>query len=238
MDSNEKRVNTPESENTQAQQNNLDALNEKMEEFNDKLNQLEEQHIDEIEELNKKLEEVSEDLKEETKRKKNYRILSLIELIIIIILLLKGCAGDPSMRGVWWVNDNKTPLAEEDFPEIEDQEYIEWEQQFAEEAETNRIDIPVISDFTVSKASPYKTLFNPASNAGKYYLQYTFTVVGQEEPFYQSKLVEGGYKFSVDFGSLLDIGEYQVTVRTSTYEYETYASKSGDAHEITVTVTE
>lgn len=230
MNSNEKVVNSPEDENTQ-QKSDIDSLNERMEELNDKLDQLDEQHTNEIEELNEKLEE-------ETKRKKNYRLLSLIELIIIIILLLKGCAGDPSMRGVWWVDDNDTPLIEEDFPEIEDQEYIEWEQQFAEEAETNRIDIPVISDFTVSKASPYKTLFNPASNAGKYYLQYTFTVVGQEEPFYQSKLIEGGYKFSVDFGSLLDIGEYQVTVRTSTYEYETYATKSGDAHEITVTVTE
>lgn len=213
------------------QENNIKILNERMEGLNDKLNQLENQHTDELKELNEKFEE-------EKKRKKNYRLLSLVELIIIIILLLKGCAGDPSMRGVWWVDDNKTPLVEEDFPEIEDQEYIEWEKQFTEEAETNRIDIPVISDFEVSKSSPYKMLFNPKSNTGKYYLQYTFTVNGQEEPFYQSKLIEGGYKFSVDFGSLLDIGEYKVSVRTSTFEYETYNQKSGDVHEITVTVTE
>lgn len=227
---------TAQGEATLTNENSMEALNEKMEQFNQKLNDIQEQHVDEIEELNEQMKEVQEELEDNKKAKKNWRLVSLIELIIIIILLLKGCAGDPSMQGVWWVDNNKTPLAEEDFPEIEDDEYIEWEQIFAEEAETNRIDIPVISDFTVSKSSPYKTLYNPASNAGKYYLQYTFTINGQDEPFYQSKLVEGGYKFSVDFGSLLDLGEYTVTIKTSTYEYETYEPKSGDAHEINITV--
>lgn len=226
--------------NTEEELNDMQAINEKLNALTDKIANMEEEQVDELVETSKQLEETKEKLEEETKRKKNYRLLSIVELIIIIILLLRGCNGDPSMKGVWWVKDNTPPLTSEEFtePEIEDQEYIEWEQKFAEEAETNRINIPVITDFTVSKASPYKTLYNPAANADKYYLQYTFTIVGEEEPFYESKLVEGGYKFSVDFGSLLEIGEYTVNVRTSTFEYETFAPKSGDAHEITIKVTE
>lgn len=61
-------------------------------------------------------------------------------------------------------------------------------------------------------------------------------LIDAEEPFYQSKLVEGGYRFSVDIGNLLDIGEYKAYIATSTYEYGTYDPKSGDIHEITITV--
>lgn len=182
------------------------------------------------------LREQEERAKREKKRKAVYRTLFIIAVIIIVILLLRGCSGKADY---WWVPDEATPKREAVvLPEIEDSALVQQTQESQEEYETPHIDIPVIQSFVVSKSAPYKDLYNPKTNAGRYYLQYEFTVVGESEPFYQSKLVEGGYQFSVDFGSLLDIGEYRVNVATKTFEYETFAPKSGDMHEIKIIVTE
>lgn len=187
-------------------------------------------------ETERSLRDQEEGVKEEKRKKAIYRNSLIVAIIIIIILLLRGCSGKADY---WWVPNETAPQKESALiPEIEDSALVQQVQETQEEYETPHIDIPVIQSFVVSKSAPYKDLYNPETNAERYYLQYEFTVVGSSEPFYQSKFVEGGKQFSVDFGSLLEIGEYRVNVATKTYEYGTLAPKSGDMHEIQIIVTE
>ena len=164
--------------------------------------------------------------KRERIRKNIYKIGLIIAIIIIIILLLKGCSKERNLT----IRNTK-------IPELETSALIEQDIP-VDETKSPRIDIPVIQSFIVSKAYPYKDLYNPETNKGRYYLQYSFTIDGESEPFYQSKLVEGGYKFSVNIGELLEVGEYQVHITTSTFEEGTLEPKSGDDHVISITVTE
>lgn len=179
-------------------------------------------------EVNEMLED-AEDLERQAKaekRKKNaYKVGLVIAIIIIIILLLKSCTTSKNLT------DNTK------IPEFETAGLIERETE-AVEHKAPRIDIPVIQSFVVSKSQPYVDLYNPETNKGNYYLQFAFTIDDESEPFYQSKLVEGGQKFSVDIGNLLGVGEYQAHVTTSSFEDGTFEQKSGDDHIITITVTE
>lgn len=163
--------------------------------------------------------------KKEQRKKNMYKVGLIVAIIIIIILLLKSCSIEKSLTKNTVVPELETSaLVEQNIPE--------------ETNEKPRIDIPVIQNFIVSKEYPYKDLYNPESNKGKYYLQFSFTIDGENEPFYQSKLVEGGYKFSVNFGELLDVGEYDVNVTTNTFTEGSLEQKSGDMHMIKITVTE
>lgn len=174
--------------------------------------------------INKIIENKQKALTESEKKVRFWRVFTIAWLLILLIILLYSCSV-------------KAPKPVVEPPEIETAELVDHEVE-REKIETPHIDIPVIQSFTVSKSQPYIDLYNPETNADKYYLQYTFTLVDEEEPFYQSKLVEGGYKFSVDIGNLLDVGEYRAYIATSTYEYNTYEPKSGDVHEISITITE
>lgn len=171
--------------------------------------------------------EDNEDLEKKTKQervKKNiYKIGFIIAIIIIIILLLRGCSG----------NEKEVPRI---LPELETAGLIE--RQAEEVKKAPRIDIPVIQSFTVSKNQPYVDLYNPETNKGNYYLQFAFTVVGEETPFYESKFVEGGHRFSVNIGELLEIGEYDTYVTVRSFEENSLEEKSGDKHIITVGITE
>lgn len=181
-------------------------------------------------------EKLRKQMKKEKRKKNAYKVLLLIAIIIIIILLLRGCSGQADY---WWTPEREIPMGEDaQLPEIEDSALVDYPEEEVEVAETPHIDIPVIQSFIVSRDQPYRDLYNPETNADRYYLQYSFTKVGESEPFYESKLVEGGYQFSVDFGSLLEVGEHRVNVATNTFEYGSLAPKSGDMHEILITVTE
>lgn len=175
--------------------------------------------------INKIVEEKQDALQKSEKKVRSWRIFTIFWLLVLIIILLYSCS----------VTKKPEPVVEP--PEIETAELIDHSVE-QEKIETPHIDIPVVQSFTVSKSQPYIDLYNPETNTDKYYLQYTFMLIDAEEPFYQSKLVEGGYRFSVDIGNLLDVGEYRAYIATSTYEYGTYDPKSGDIHEITITVTE
>lgn len=179
----------------------------------------------EIDEMIEDAEDLERQAKNEKRKKNLYKVGLLVAIIIIIILLLKSCTTSKSLT------DNTK------MPEFETSGLIERSTEVTNYT-APRIDIPVIQSFVVSKSQPYVDLYNPETNKGNYYLQFAFTVVGEEEPFYQSKLVEGGHKFSVNIGELLEVGEYQAHITTSSFEDGTFEQKSGDDHIITITVTE
>ena len=179
----------------------------------------------EIDEMIEDAEDLERQAKNEKRKKNLYKVGLLVAIIIIIILLLKSCTTSKSLT------DNTK------MPEFETSGLIKRSTEVTNYT-APRIDIPVIQSFVVSKSQPYVDLYNPETNKGNYYLQFAFTVVGEEEPFYQSKLVEGGHKFSVNIGELLEVGEYQAHITTSSFEDGTFEQKSGDDHIITITVTE
>lgn len=178
-----------------------------------------------VEEMIDDAEYLEVERKKEARKKNLYKAGLFVAIIVIIILLLQSCTGTMKLK-------NNTKM-----PELENSALMKQEVS-TEVYECPRIEIPVIQNFIVSKSFPYKDLFNPEANKGNYYLQYSFTVVGEDEPFYESKLVEGGYKFSANIGELLEIGEYEVRVDTNTFEEKTLEPKSGDSHVIKITVTE
>lgn len=131
-------------------------------------------------------------------------ITILILLVIIIILLLRGCSSGGDVIASNFIQ-----------PMIESTEYITKE---VEQPEIDYVDIPLTQDINVSEDYPYSTLYNPQKNEGSYYLLYSFYLDGEEEPFYQSNLVEPGYQFSVNFKELLPEGSYNATVVVTSYD--------------------
>lgn len=97
-------------------------------------------------------------------------------------------------------------------PKIQQGTVVEKEVTPEQEVNKGRIFAPAIPDFSISKADPYVNLFSPEENAGNYLLKYQFVETATGKVIYESDYLEGGFKYSVDFGSLLDVGEYDVTV--------------------------
>lgn len=163
--------------------------------------------------------------KKEKRRKNLYRFGFIVAIIIIIILLLKGCSTDKNLT-------NNTRL-----PELETADLVKQEID-TEGYEVPRIYLPSITCFSVSSDRPFQNLGNPEENKDRYYFSFEFYVDGEEEPFYESKMVEGGKYFSVNFKELLPVGEYQATAIIHTYEYSSLEEKSGGTYPITITVLE
>lgn len=153
---------------------------------------------------------------------KNITILALI--VVIIILLLRSCSGQGVSNPL--VPETKTPV-------LERSEYIKNE---TEAVVVPRIDIPLVYDIVVSEKAPYVTLYNPKTNADKYYLQYAFYLVEGDELIYESNLVEPEYKFSVDFASLLQEGEHEAYVKIKTYKISDLSECNGVTNNLTITV--
>ena len=131
----------------------------------------------------KKLDEKSEKQKKRLKRKVRVRNITIIALIvIIIILLLRSCSS-----GVDNALINRIPI-------FEDSNLVE---QTTKSREIPRIDIPVVTDASVSADQPYVNFYNPESNVDKYYLQYE-VYDENAQLVYQSKIVEAGKKFSAN----------------------------------------
>lgn len=163
----------------------------------------------------KEIEDSNEKLNKKVKKKK---VTILVLLIIIIILLLKSCGnGDIEL------------------PRFETSEYVEQE-DYPEHVDGYTA-IPVVDDFTVSKSRPYIALYNPETNKGYSYLQYRFTDIHTGEVIFESGLVEAGQKFSVAFGELLGVGEYEVFVEILNFDYNDYTQrKNGGQSQIIITV--
>lgn len=58
--------------------------------------------------------------------------------------------------------------------------------------EISRIDIPVLIDTTISEDQPYMTLYNPETNADKFYLKYELYNKADDKLLYSSEMVEPG----------------------------------------------
>lgn len=149
------------------------------------------------------------------------RVVMSVLLIAIIILLLKSCGAS--------IIENIV------VPDIEDSEFVDIS------SDIPHVDgytaIPAIGDFTVSKSQPYVTLYNPEINSGYSYLKYRFTDESTGKVIYESKLVEPGQQFSVDFGSLLEIGKHKVLVEILNYDYnDCTVQKNGGQSNITIKI--
>ena len=163
----------------------------------------------------KEIEDSNEKLNKKVKKKKT---IILVLLIIIIILLLKSCGNDKI-----------------ELPRFETSDYVEQDDY------PKHVDgytaIPVVDDFTVSKSRPYIALYNPETNKGYSYLQYKFTNIHTGEVIFESGLVEAGQKFSVAFGEMLGVGEYDVFVEILNFDYNDYTKrKNGGQSQITIKV--
>lgn len=164
----------------------------------------------------------SEKQQKKLKRKLKAKDLVIVVLIIVILLLLflRSCSAPPKTEA----------------PKIQTGTLIEKEEVKVQPVEKGRIFVPAILDFTVSKSEPYVTLFSPEENAGNYLLKYQFVNSETGEVIYESDYLEGGFKYSVDFGSLLEVGEYAVTVNLTSKDAVTFEDKNGAISQIKVTV--
>lgn len=170
--------------------------------------------------------EASEKQQKKLKRKLRAKDLIIVILIVIILVLLFLRACTPQ------------PQTTTEAPKIQQGTVIEKEVTPEQEVNKGRIFAPAIPDFSVSKVDPYVNLFSPEENAGNYLLKYQFVETATGKVIYESDYLEGGFKYSVDFGSLLDVGEYDVTVNLTTKDAVTYEDKNGTVTQIKVTVTE
>ena len=72
---------------------------------------------------------------------------------------------------------------------------------------------------------------------GYSYLVYKFTDLDTKKVIYESKLVEAGKKFSVNFGDLLEVGTHKVSVDIYSYDYKDPSiQKNGGHSDIKITV--
>lgn len=185
------------------------------------------------------------------KRDIRYKDWTIILLIITIILLLFirrcdcKCVCGSNQVGVHtssytesiYSDSTKTAnsLDKEEELKVQTGEYVEKEYK-PQEVSRGRVYIPAITDFTITKDYPYLTLFSPEDNAGNYYLKYEFIDNASGKMIYESDYLEGGFKYSVDFGALLESGEYDVTVNVSSKDVITLEDKNGATSQIHVVV--
>lgn len=173
------------------------------------------------------LEESESQLKDSEKQQKKLKrklkakdmIIVLLIIIILLLLFLRSCAG-PALVA----------------PKIQTGTLVEQEKEEVQEVNRGRIFAPAIPDFSVSKEEPYINLFSPEENAGNYLLKYQFVNTETGEVIYESDYLEGGFQYSVDFGSLLEVGEYDVTVNLTSKDAVTYEDKNGTVTQIKVTI--
>lgn len=129
-----------------------------------------------------------------------FKTALILVLIAIIILLLrfKGC------------NNNTSP---NNPVEIENGQYHEQTNTTGVNKENS--DIPVMSSVvTISTDKPYVNLYNPESNTK--YLKYE--IIENDNVVYESKMVQPGYKYSVDLGHMLEVGTHKVNVKITVYD--------------------
>lgn len=163
----------------------------------------------------------SEEQKKRLKRKVRIRNCTIVALIvIIIILLLRSCGSDNPII-------NRIPI-------LEDSDLVK---QTTEPTEIPRIDIPVVTDCTVSADQPYINFYNPDTNADKYYLQYE-VYDENNQIVYQSKMVEAGKKFSADIYSAFSgvAGSYYVNVKVRTFKVGSLTEVNGINNDVVITV--
>lgn len=170
--------------------------------------------------------------KDENKLKKKNRIknvIIIILMIVILILLLRSCIK----------HDN--PLINLVSQQLENSDY----KTNANDVETGRIDVPIIEDVTVSEDFPYITLYNPSTNADKYYLQYELYLTEGGELLYQSNMVEPDKKFSADIIAPLKtvLGDsyksgvvYDITVKVRVYRVNDLVEVNGITNDIKINV--
>lgn len=134
------------------------------------------------------------------KIKNIFKTALILVLIAIIILLLrfKGCGNNISPNN---------PV------EIENGQYHEQTNTTGVNKENS--DIPVMSSVvTISTDKPYVNLYNPESNTK--YLKYE--IIENDNVVYESKMVQPGYKYSVDLGHMLEVGTHKVNVKITVYD--------------------
>ena len=98
------------------------------------------------------------------------------------------------------------------------------------------VSLPVIQDFQVSNLRPYANLFNPKENEDKFIIRYTFSDTETDEILYQSDWLKPGFKYSVPFGEIFEVGEHFVKVTVDTKDMGDYSDKNGITTALKVTV--
>lgn len=178
--------------------------------------------VQELENLDKQ----SEEKKKQLKRKVTTRNITILGLIIvIIILLLRGCGSD----GVA-INFLKNPSTET----------TDYKDKDVTAVDKEHVDVYVVMDAVVNAGEPYLLLANPATNEGKFYLQFELYANGDDTYFYQSDMVEAtngeDFVLPVDVYSMLDAGEYKIKVVTKAYFYDSLQRTNGGSQTINVVV--
>jgi hypothetical protein len=160
--------------------------------------------------LKKKLRE-----KDKKNRDRRNRIRAVIIAVIVILVLLTAFRG------------SSNPFN----PDTEDDADL----QFSANGEDLVSSIPYITDFTVTKKKPKVVLGNPNKNV---YLKYTFKDNDTGKTIYKSKYVKPEQKISVDFGSKLDVGVYNVNILYESCSLEDGRVYYTTDHDIKLTVKE
>ena len=177
------------------------------------------------EELQEQIEQQDKDLDDAEKKKKKLKrkvkarnIVIVILTVIIILLLFRSCAA----------KDNPFINRIMQFETNQEEEYN------TEQTTAPHIDIPVIGTINVSKDKKQITLYNPDTNADKYYLQYELTV--GNNTIYQSNLVKAGDKFKVNVYKLLDKGNYEGVFKVHAFKVDTMEEVNGLNNKLVINV--
>lgn len=193
----------------------------------DDLQETEVTDVQTTEELQDQIEQQDKDLDDAEKKKKKLKrkvkarnIVIVILTVIIILLLFRSCA----------TKDNPNPFINRimQFETNQEEEYN------TEQTTAPHIDIPVIGTINVSKDKKQITLYNPDTNADKYYLQYELTV--GNNTIYQSNLVKAGDKFKVNVYKLLDKGNYEGVFKVHAFKVDTMEEVNGLNNKLVINV--
>lgn len=157
-------------------------------------------------------------------RKSNKGIFAVIGILLLVILflLLRSCNSEPPTQ-------NNAPTEQD----VEDGKAIklqtgEYVYRIKESAPSKgNIDLPLITNTTVTKDYPYLTLESPDSNKDRFLIKYIFTDVATDEVIYESDWLEGDFKYSVNFYELLGEGDFDLQYVVKTKDAETLADQNG-----------
>lgn len=163
----------------------------------------------------------TDSIKKEEKSVKE-KVKNIVIAILLLLLIILGI--------LWFFNQKK--VADEDTPkpndiEIQTGEVIEVPEE--EKAAPGMLEIFPMYDFTVDEEHVYQTLGN--SELNNYYLAYSFTNKETKEVVYESKKLEPGFYYSVDFYEAFKgvKGTYEIEVLTTAYDMETGDLQGGSA---------
>lgn len=147
---------------------------------------------------------------------------------IILLLLILLCLFTANKKDVQVTPDN---------PSLEIADGTDWDGNMPQngensQADTGSIEIPGYANLFISTSEPDVQLINPSSND----VYFVYTIKNGDEVLEETKAIEPGKALNVPLGTMLGVGEHQVSFEISCFDVETQAPCNGAVQSVKITV--